>query len=66
MHACKHIRIIMYKIKAKNNIKKTNKQNKQERPLTLKLTGIVEKPRENSTMYENVKVCNNQTNAKQV
>ena len=56
----------MYKIKAKNNIKKTNKQNKQERPLTLKLTGIVEKPRENSTMCENVKVCNNQTNAKQV
>ena len=59
--------MIMYKIKAKNNIKKqTNKQSKQERPLTLKLTGIVEKPRENSATCENVKVCNNQTNAKQV
>ena len=40
--------------KANNNIKKNkqiNKQNKQERPLTLKLTGIVEKPRENSYVY---------------
>ena len=50
-----HIRIIMYKTKAKKNIKK----NKQERPLTLKLTGIVEKPRENSEMCENVKMSNN-------
>ena len=58
--ACVHLRIIVYKIKAKNNIKKkTNKQNKQERPLTLKLTGIVKKPRENSEMFENVKVRNN-------
>ena len=46
--------------KAKNNIKKqTNKQNKHEKPLTLKLTGIVEKPRENSEMLENMKVSNN-------
>ena len=55
--ACVHIGIIIiYKIKAKNNIKK--KPNKQERPLTLKLTGIVETPRENSEMFENVKVSN--------
>ena len=58
-HACilENIRIIMYKIKAENNIKK--RTNKQERPLTLQLTGIVEKPRENSEMCENVKVSNN-------
>ena len=55
--ACVHLRIIVYKIKAKDNIKK--KTNKQERPLTLKLTGIVKKPRDNSEMFENVKVRNN-------
>ena len=54
---CVHIRIIMYKIKAKITLKKQT--NKQERPLTLKLTGIEEKPRENSEMFENVKVSNN-------
>ena len=54
------IRIIMYKTKEKKNIKKeTNKQNKQERPLTLKLTGMVEKLRDNSEMCENVKMSNN-------
>ena len=55
-----HIRM-MYKIKAKITLKnkQTNKQNKQERPITLKLKGIVEKLRENSEMCENRKVSNN-------
>ena len=44
----------MNKTNVKNNIKKTNKQNKQERPLTLKLKGKVEKPRENYEMCGNV------------
>ena len=30
MHASMHIRIIMYKIKARNNIRKTNKTNKKD------------------------------------
>ena len=54
-----HIRIIMYKIKAKK--KTLEKRTKQTRKTinSKAVTGIVEKPRENSEMCENVKVSNN-------
>ena len=54
--ACMHIRIIMNKMKAKDNIKNKTSQNKQKRPLTPWQTGIVAKPLDNFEMNENVKV----------
>ena len=56
--ACTHIRMIMNKMKAEDNIKNKTSQNTQKIPLTPKQTGIAAKPRDNSEMSENVKVSN--------
>ena len=53
-----HIRMIMNKMKAKDNIKNKTSQNRQKRSLTPWQTGIAAKPRDNSEMSENVKVSN--------
>ena len=53
-----HIRMIMNKMQAEDNIKNKTSQNKQKRLLTPWQTGIAANPRDNFEISENVKVSN--------
>ena len=53
-----HIRMIMNKVQAEDNIKNKTTQKKQKRLLTPWQTDIAAKSRDNSEISENVKVSN--------
>ena len=53
-----HIRMIMNKMKAEDNIRKKKVKTNKKRSLTPWQTGKAAKPRDNSEMSENVKVSN--------